>query len=78
MIVWKIAETEGATYNHASSCGSFDDYALCGLDAAGDGAMGRSPAIGIKGKITCPECIQIIRYCKKIKNKDLEEKNENR
>jgi len=43
-----------------------DDYTLCGLVASGDEKLGLSKPIEIDGKITCPDCVAIIRHCHKV------------
>lgn len=59
---WRINE-----YNHAPGCGQ-GDYTLCGEDHAGDDDREISY---VEGKITCPNCIRIIKYCKSIKASDI-------
>lgn len=48
---------------HAGTHGG-NDYTLCG--AALDGEDGDSSMMGTRRRITCQECIRIIRYCKSI------------
>ena len=43
------------------------DAALCGHDLAGDCGLGWETAEPTKDKVTCPHCIAIVKYCKKVK-----------
>lgn len=44
-----------------------NDYALCGQDLAGDVFLGCEEAAPTKNKVTCSDCIDIVKYCKKIR-----------
>ncbi|SFC81269.1 hypothetical protein SAMN05421780_11062 [Flexibacter flexilis DSM 6793] len=43
------------------------DYALCGQDLAGDNLLGYEASQTTNEKVNCPDCIEIVVYCKKIK-----------
>ena len=55
---------------HARDC--FEDRTLCGIAEEGDDVFSLSleNAEFLEGKITCPDCIKIIKYCKSISSKD--------
>ena len=68
MKVLRITDN-GRTVNHCDgSCAN--SYTLCGLDDNGDKDCGISPSKKINGKITCPDCIAIIRRCHKVRLED--------
>lgn len=49
------------------------DYALCGQDLAGDSIDDRGNyenSIQTKEKITCRHCIEIVEYCKAVKQSE--------
>lgn len=53
---------------HAGAHGG-NDYTLCG--AALDGEDGNGQMLRTRRRVTCRECIGIIRYCKSIPNRVL-------
>ena len=65
MLVHRITDTEGETFQHAEGH-SGNDYTLCGLTLDRDSTVIKSHEV-ITGKITCPECIAIIKHCKTLK-----------
>ena len=40
---------------------------LCGLETGGDSGLGIETAITTKEKVTCPDCISIVEWCKGIR-----------
>ena len=52
------------TGNHA--VGVVSDYTLCGLSMDGDTET-TGEYDNVSEKITCEQCLEIIRYCRKIK-----------
>jgi len=44
-----------------------DSYSLCGDDTAGDDVEGWRTGYETIDPITCPACITIINYCKRVK-----------
>lgn len=65
MLVHKITDIDGGTLQHADGH-SGNDYTLCGLTLDGDSTVINSHEV-ITGKITCPECIAIIKHCRTLK-----------
>ena len=60
---------EEESYIHANGVlGS--DYTLCGCDIYGDETLGWVGGVDTHKKIDCPRCIEVIRYCKKIKRSE--------
>ena len=47
------------------------NYTLCGLETGGDESIGIMLSETVYNKrVNCPECIEIIKFCKSIKRKD--------
>lgn len=71
MRVVKIKIIKGNTedFNHYEYHNS---STICGEDTSGDGD--REIKI-IKGKITCPRCISIIKTCKLVRARDISQKD---
>jgi len=65
MLVYRVTDAEGETLNHAPRA-SGSGYTLCGftLDVDRDVAQRQD---AIKGKITFPQCLTVIHYCKGLK-----------
>lgn len=64
--LWRKCETDllDASIVHADS--PVSDFTLCGLTLDEDsGTLGRYSTV--KSKITCSQCLAIIRHCKQIK-----------
>lgn len=55
---------------------SGDDRTLCGLALEGecaDGEKAEPNTLLSAGRVTCPDCIRIVRYCRTIPKKYLED-----
>lgn len=52
-------------------CNIQNDYSLCGHDLAGDSWLGWEEGEPTKDKVTCVECIRIVKYCKAIRNSEM-------
>lgn len=64
MRVAKITDLDGVTKHHLEApLGS--NYTLCGLTTDGDPEVIKSISY-VNGYITCPECMTIIKFCKRI------------
>lgn len=64
-------KTEDDAYVHCQSADG-NDYTLCGLDAStGDSNAGIEAPIKTDAKINCPQCINIIQFCKKLKMSEM-------
>jgi len=46
---------------------------LCGLECDGDSELNITPGVYIEGKITCPDCIAIIRHCHNVNPSELKQ-----
>lgn len=46
------------------------DYTLCGLETAGDEDIEIGVGVVTKEKVTCPHCLEIVRYCKTIRKNE--------
>lgn len=46
------------------------DYALCGQDLAGDSKLGYLESQRTNEKVTCRDCIAIVKFCKTIKRSE--------
>ena len=44
------------------------DYTLCGLEIAGDSELKISAGIKTNRKVNCPDCTEVVLFCKKIKS----------
>ena len=64
-------ETEENNYIHFD--GTLGDQTLCGLEQDGDHEIGIMPGVKTTLPVDCPDCLQIVRYCKKIRLKSTEE-----
>ena len=51
-------------YHQENYPGGGDTYALCGLDIMGD--TNYKKGVESKKEINCPQCLSLIRYCKKL------------
>lgn len=48
-----------------------NNYTLCGLETGGDESIGIMLSEPVPNKrVNCPECIEIIKFCKSIKRKE--------
>lgn len=54
----------------------FGDTSLCGHDLIGDTSMGWEAGIETKKKITCPHCINIVKFCKAVKLSEIGQTHE--
>lgn len=54
------------------------DYTLCGLETIGDTAIGIQQGIPTNKRVTCPECIRRVRFCKSIKSREMKEQNDDK
>ena len=62
-----LVATETDAYVHYFGPGS-QGYTLCGLEAeVGDRDIGISPPQPVRAQVNCPQCIQIVRYCKALR-----------
>ena len=46
-----------------------NDYFLCGF--AYEGEDGRDCADPTRGRVNCPRCIEVVRFCKTIKTREM-------
>lgn len=53
-----------------------DDETLCRLSTNVDLILGQEKGILIEGKVDCPECIKILKYCNHISKKEIYIQNE--
>ena len=49
-----------------------NSYTLCGLETCGDETMGIEKGTVVKKKVNCPDCVEIVNYCKSIKNSEID------
>ena len=45
---------------------SENSYTLCALESCGDSGLGFDEGIIVNKKIDCPDCIEIVKFCKSI------------
>ena len=62
-------KTDYGEFVHASR--KMNNYTLCGIETDGDETIGIAKGVVTNEKINCPDCIEIITYCKSIKNSAL-------
>ena len=62
----KIKYTDGTSEVHFRDA-IMGDVSLCGHDLAGDGTLGWEAGVSTKEKVNCHHCIEIVKYCKKLK-----------
>ena len=62
-------KTEDDNYVHV---GYVDSYTLCGLTTIADRQMSIGDSIITSKNVNCPDCIDIIVFCKAIKNNKYE------
>ena len=48
------------------------NYTICGLETGGDESLGIQEPIVVKRKVNCARCIQIVKFCQKIKVSEFE------
>ncbi len=58
-------KTDRELSTHATD--GVNNRTLCNLEIDGDESIGIKKGKYVKTKITCPDCIYIIRFCKSIK-----------
>jgi hypothetical protein len=58
-------QTDIDAFFHCESADG-NDLTLCGLDING-GDCGIEPSIPSRANVNCPQCLEIIRFCKKIR-----------
>lgn len=63
-----LQDTLGDTYRHSSH--PWMDYTLCGITMDGDEKTA-GPYKVKRGRINCPRCIEIIKFCKNIESVNL-------
>lgn len=61
-------KTEDETSTHFG--GVFDDHTLCGLTLGGDEYLKISVEKSVKTKVTCDDCISIVKFCKSIESNE--------
>lgn len=67
----KIKTWEGAK-THFDFAEGGQNYTLCGLETTGDEGLGIQEPITVKRKVNCSRCIQIVKFCQKIKVSEFE------
>lgn len=50
---------------------SGNSYTLCGLETDGDSVLGLGLCIETKQKVNCDKCLEIVEYCRTIKNEEM-------
>lgn len=60
-----------ATDSHTHFDTHKNNYTLCGLETGGDPALGFKSGKPVKRTVNCPACIQIVIFCKSIKDNEL-------
>ncbi len=61
-------ETETDSYIHFDL--NKNCYTLCGLETMGDSGLNIKLGRVVKGKVTCPDCIEIVKLCHLITKND--------
>jgi hypothetical protein len=56
--------------NHIHFDTHMNNYTLCGLETGGDKGLNISIAIPTRGKVNCPECIRIVKFCHDIEKSE--------
>ncbi len=56
--------------NHTHATDGANGLTLCKLEIDGDKAIGIGVGKYVKSKINCPDCIEIIIFCKNIKESE--------
>ena len=59
-------------YIHCMNSTFQGEHTLCGTAFDGDGFSDELTFIEVKDKITCPDCIKQINFCKSIKASEIE------
>ena len=49
-----------------------NNYTLCGLETGGDDTYNIALPTTVKRKVNCPACIEIVKFCKAIKETEYE------
>ncbi len=65
---------EEYSYWHVWNPRNGGEFTLCGNAFEGDGNPENDrgqPFVTKQGRITCPACIELIKFCKSIKNRDI-------
>jgi len=47
-----------------------NNYTLCGLETGGDPGLGIEYPVKTQAPVDCPDCIQIVKFCHKIKKNE--------
>lgn len=63
-----VRDELGDVYKHITH--PWMDYTLCGITMDGDEKTAGSYVVK-RGRINCPRCIEIIKYCKKFNARDI-------
>ena len=65
-------EINDHSYNWVHFDKEVNNYTLCGLETGGDERFSIEKGIPTKKLVNCPDCINIVQFCKAIKTTEFE------